>query len=138
MPGTSELGSSNVGETQSLGNIIEEPSKHGSFDSNHPPDPNRSRGVSPPGRLTRKRAATLSTGRSNLSQDIGDLAINSTSTTAPLPSELTRDQVCLCQPDPKIPRPRNGMKMPLSLSYLHPWIALAVFPFIEFDVLDAD
>lgn len=60
-----------------------------------------------PTRLTRKRAASLNTESAN--QALVDLSLSSaTSTTAPLTLDPTREQVCLCQPDPKIPRPRNG------------------------------
>lgn len=62
---------------------------------------------SPRTRLTRKRAASLNTGGAN-DPRIGDLALNSASTSGPPTSDLTREQVCLCQPDPKIPRPRNA------------------------------
>ena len=57
--------------------------------------------------LTRKRAASIDTSSANYPQ-IGDLALRSTSSNEPPTSDLTREQVCLCQPDPKIPRPRNG------------------------------
>ncbi|KAH7357014.1 hypothetical protein BKA65DRAFT_474801 [Rhexocercosporidium sp. MPI-PUGE-AT-0058] len=63
--------------------------------------------VSPRTRLTRKRAASLNTDSANEPR-IGDLALNSASTNGPSTSDLTREQVCLCQPDPKIPRPRNA------------------------------
>lgn len=67
------------------------------------------RAVSPLGRLTRKRAATLSTERSNLSNGAEeDPSCRDTDTNGLPPTDLTREQVCLCQPDPKIPRPRNG------------------------------
>lgn len=68
------------------------------------------RAPSPPGRLTRKRAATLTAERSNLSQSIGDLAITAVRATALPQTDVIREQVCLCQPDPKIPRPRNGIQ----------------------------
>ncbi|PMD45379.1 hypothetical protein L207DRAFT_404298, partial [Hyaloscypha variabilis F] len=63
--------------------------------------------ISPRIRLTQKRAASLNTDAAN-DPRIGDLALNSASTNGPPTSDLTREQVCLCQPDPKIPRPRNA------------------------------
>jgi hypothetical protein len=60
--------------------------------------------TSPRTRLTRKRAASLDLDGA-IHPRIGDLALNSAST--PI-ADPTREQVCLCQPDPKIPRPRNG------------------------------
>lgn len=77
-----------------------------------PPTP-----VSPPpfDRLSRKRAASLDTESASASQPrIGDLALNSASTSnsiggpSPISDTPVTEQVCLCQPDPKIPRPRNG------------------------------
>jgi HMG box factor len=70
--------------------------------NSEPPTPN-----SPITRLTRKRAASLNTESANHPR-IGDLALNSASSGGPPTSDPTREQVCLCQPDPKIPRPRNG------------------------------
>lgn len=63
-----------------------------------PPTPN-----SPPMRMTRKRAASLNTDAANR---IEELALGSSRLEGP---QTAREQVCLCQPDPKIPRPRNGM-----------------------------
>ncbi|QSZ36537.1 hypothetical protein DSL72_006417 [Monilinia vaccinii-corymbosi] len=63
--------------------------------------------------LSRKRATSLDTERANQPQ-IGDLALNSASTSnstsrpSPLYDTAATEQVCLCQPDPKIPRPRNA------------------------------
>lgn len=84
------------------------PEKH-----SEPPTP-----VSPPAsnRLSRKRAASLDTESANQPR-IGDLALNSASTSnsanttggpSPISDTAVTEQVCLCQPDPKIPRPRNG------------------------------
>lgn len=81
------------------------PDKH-----SEPPTP-----VSPPtfDRLSRKRAASLDTESANHPR-IGDLALNSASTSnsatgpSPISDTAVTEQVCLCQPDPKIPRPRNG------------------------------
>ena len=53
------------------------------------------------GPLTRKRAASLMAEESKI-------RATSPATTHRLISE-TSNQFCLCQPDPKIPRPRNGM-----------------------------
>lgn len=62
---------------------------------------------SPRARLTRKRAASITTDGTNEPR-IEDLALSSARTSGPSISDSTREQVCLCQPDPKIPRPRNG------------------------------
>ncbi|TVY44454.1 Repressor of filamentous growth [Lachnellula subtilissima] len=70
--------------------------------SSEPPTPN-----SPRTRLTRKRAASLDLIGATHTK-IGDLALNSASTPTPSAANPTREQVCLCQPDPKIPRPRNA------------------------------
>lgn len=59
-----------------------------------------------PARLTRKRAASLNTESAN--QALVDLSLSSATTNGPLTLDPPREQVCLCQPDPKIPRPRNG------------------------------
>lgn len=67
-------------------------------------------------RITRKRAASLNTESANEPR-IGDLALSSASTSGPTTSDPTREQVCLCQPDPKIPRPRNGEKPAVSFSF---------------------
>lgn len=69
--------------------------------SSDPPTPNSS-----PMRLTRKRAASLSTESAN-DPRIEDLGLNSAKFAGP--QAAAREQVCLCQPDPKIPRPRNGI-----------------------------
>ncbi|KUJ13281.1 uncharacterized protein LY89DRAFT_651404 [Mollisia scopiformis] len=67
-----------------------------------PPTPN-----SPQHRLTRKRAASLDLDIANEPR-IGDLALQTARPAQHLTSDLTKEQVCLCQPDPKIPRPRNA------------------------------
>jgi HMG box factor len=72
--------------------------------------------ISPRTHLRRKRAASLNTGSSN-DPRIGDLALNSASTSGPPTSDPTREQVCLCQPDPKIPRPRNGKHSTAPFSF---------------------
>ncbi|ESZ96021.1 hypothetical protein SBOR_3594 [Sclerotinia borealis F-4128] len=71
--------------------------------------------VSPPAydRLSRKRAASLDTESANHPR-IGDLALNSASTSnstsgpSLISDTAVTEQVCLCQADPKIPRPRNA------------------------------
>ena len=68
--------------------------------------------------LTRKRAALLMADELNTRE-------TSPATTQDSISE-TANQFCLCQPDPKIPRPRNGMS--LSLFFLS-WHTFLVRPF---------
>lgn len=68
----------------------------------------------PPMRMTRKRAASLNTDNS-INPRISDLALNSAGSSGTPVTDPTREQVCLCQPDPKIPRPRNGASI-ISLS----------------------
>lgn len=123
MPDTAGLDSSKLATPRSPASISTESSRRGSFKPAQIParDPGPSRASSPPARLTRKRAAILNTERTNLSQDIGDLALSTANTAVSTSSDLTREQVCLCQPDPKIPRPRNGIQytlFPHSLPYL--------------------
>ncbi|PBP22005.1 AAA family ATPase Pontin, partial [Diplocarpon rosae] len=84
------------------------------------PEPASPTPISPPARLTRKRAASLyiDDAHEQESKMGGDLALDSGSSSAsasattngPLSASthLAREQVCLCQPDPKIPRPRNA------------------------------
>ncbi|KAI9739482.1 MAG: hypothetical protein M1818_005170 [Claussenomyces sp. TS43310] len=62
--------------------------------------------TSPPMRLTRKRAASLNTEAAN-HPHLDNLALNSAGVVNPR-ATAAREQVCLCQPDPKIPRPRNA------------------------------
>ena len=59
---------------------------------------------SPPGRLNRKRAASLEIIEGSNSPAISELSISSPKSD---PAN-SASHVCLCQPDPKIPRPRNG------------------------------
>jgi HMG box factor, other len=59
------------------------------------------------GPLTRKRAASLMADESTIRE-------TSPATTRDSISETT-NQFCLCQPDPKIPRPRNGTSLIFSL-----------------------
>src|ERR1700722_1177600 len=61
--------------------------------------------TSPPSRLTRKRAASLSIDAANEPR-LEDLALASAGN---LSTVSVGEKVCLCQPDPKIPRPRNGV-----------------------------
>lgn len=108
MPVSTEVRHSNMDAPRSPVSISTDSSRRGSLKQVLPemhsdlPTPN-----SPRTRLTRKRAASLNTDSANEPR-IGDLALNSASTSGLPTSDLTREQVCLCQPDPKIPRPRNG------------------------------
>lgn len=70
-----------------------------------PPTPNSQ---SPPFRLPRKRAASIDTDGANQPHK-GDLSFHEASTAGLQIRDPAREQVCLCQPDPKIPRPRNGL-----------------------------
>ena len=71
---------------------------------------------SPPARLSRKRAASLEIVGSN-SPAISELSISSPRSD---PAN-SAGHVCLCQPDPKIPRPRNGTcKTFIRISYNPP------------------
>ncbi|KAM3075248.1 slightly ste11-like protein [Clarireedia jacksonii] len=59
-------------------------------------------------RLSKKRAESIDAQSANQAQ-LRDLSLNTATTTGPSPtSDASREQVCLCQPDPKIPRPRNA------------------------------
>ncbi|KFY14752.1 hypothetical protein V492_02435, partial [Pseudogymnoascus sp. VKM F-4246] len=55
-------------------------------------------------RLMKKRAASLDTDAAN-NPSIANLSLHSASLESPRTD--SNNQVCLCQPDPKIPRPRN-------------------------------
>ena len=71
-------------------------------------DPSRDHEESGPNEfvLTRKRIASQSDrGTWDLNKILSPLPTSDT--TYPSPDQLS--QVCLCQPDPKVPRPRNGM-----------------------------
>ncbi len=72
--------------------------------------------IHPRTHLRRKRVSSLNTSSPN-DPRIGELALNSASTSGPPTSDLTREQVCLCQPDPKIPRPRNGKQSTTPFSF---------------------
>jgi hypothetical protein len=115
MPDIAALDSTNLATPRSPASISTESSRCGSFKPTRlsARDSEQCLVGSPPGRLTRKRAAILDTERSTLSQGVGDLVIHGASTIVPPPPDPTRDQVCLCQPDPKIPRPRNGIQYAL-------------------------
>jgi HMG box factor len=67
---------------------------------------------SPRTRLSRKMAASLELGTADHPR-LDDLTLDNAGS-APVTADPTREQVCLCQPDPKIPRPRNGTLSPLS------------------------
>jgi HMG box factor len=109
MPATVEVASSNLHTPQSPVSVSTESGRRESLRAVHPekdlelPTP-----ISPQGRSIRKRAATLITDASSHRSSIGDLSLNSASSSSPPTSDLAREQVCLCQRDPKIPRPRNG------------------------------
>ncbi len=103
-----ELSHSNLRTPRSPVSISTDSSRRGSLKQvfpekqSEPPTPK-----SPEQRLTRKRAASLDADVANEPR-IGDLALNSARLVEQSTSDPTKDQVCLCQPDPKIPRPRNG------------------------------
>ncbi|KAL2073569.1 hypothetical protein VTL71DRAFT_10895 [Oculimacula yallundae] len=105
---STEVRHSNMDTPRSPASLSTDSSRRGSLKQVLPEmHSNLSTPISPRTRLTRKRAASLNTDSANEAR-IGDLALNSASTNGPPTSELTREQVCLCQPDPKIPRPRNA------------------------------
>jgi len=64
-----------------------------------PPTPS-----SPPPSLRRKRAASISIDAA-IEPRLEDLALTTASN---ITTVSAGEKVCLCQPDPKIPRPRNG------------------------------
>jgi hypothetical protein len=108
MPVIVELGSSQSDPPRSPASISTEPNRRPSFKAVHHPekDTDPPTSISPLPRLTRKRAASLNTESARLPPSLGDLALGSP--VGPLTPDVAREQVCLCQPDPKIPRPRNG------------------------------
>lgn len=61
-----------------------------------------------PARMTRKRTADLAYIVEEQDQTCKAEAFSKPED-HPQPSIETIDKICLCQPDPKIPRPRNGM-----------------------------
>ncbi|CZR52783.1 related to mating type protein [Phialocephala subalpina] len=105
---STELGHSNLHTPRSPVSISTDSSRRGSLKQVLPEKQSEPQTPSSPQhRLTRKRAASLDTDIANEPR-IGDLALNS-ARLAELPtSDPTKEQVCLCQPDPKIPRPRNA------------------------------
>lgn len=109
MPDTIELGSASFDTPRSPQNISTGSSQRGFIQPIHPEKSSYPTSpLSPRGRLTRKRAASLNTETPDLPPAISGLALNSANSSGPSTSDLARGQVCLCQPDPKIPRPRNG------------------------------
>ena len=109
MPNTVEPSSSNLDTPRPPVSITTDSSRRVSLRPAHtdkhpePPTP-----ISPPQRTTRKRATPLDTDTENLPPRIGDLDLSSASSNYPSSPDLKTEQVCLCQPDRKIPRPRNG------------------------------
>ncbi|KAI9049840.1 hypothetical protein LZ554_005990 [Drepanopeziza brunnea f. sp. 'monogermtubi'] len=101
---TTEVRHSNLDAPRSPVSISTDSSRRGSLNQLLPEHPEPPTPISPPTSLTRKRAASLITDIANEPR-LGELALNSASTNGP---DLAREQVCLCQPDPKIPRPRNA------------------------------
>jgi hypothetical protein len=113
-----EVGQRNLHTPRSPVSISTDSSRRGSlkqiFPENHT---EQQTPISPRTRLARKRAASLNTDTAN-DPRIGDLALNSASTNGLPTSDRIREQVCLCQPDPKIPRPRNGKQSTAPFSLL--------------------
>lgn len=97
---------SNVGAPSSPASISKDSTRRGYLGPGHPeqelPLPTPS---SPPIRLKRKRRASLALRGANDPQ-IESLALSNVGLNGP--ASLTKEQICLCQKDPKIPRPRNG------------------------------
>jgi len=110
MPDPVESSSSNLVISRSPVSILRDCSKRVYLRPTHPdkhsepPTP-----ISPPQRITRRRVASLNTNTASLPPGIGDLTLSSASSNDPPSSGSTTERVCLCQPDPKIPRPRNGV-----------------------------
>jgi HMG box factor, other len=118
MAASIEVGQRNLDTPRSPVSISTDPSRRDSLKQALPEkDVEQQASISPRTRLTRKRAASLNTDSAN-DPRIGDLALNSASTNGPPTSDPTREQVCLCQPDPKIPRPRNGEQSTAPFSFL--------------------
>ena len=62
------------------------------------------------GPITRKRAASINTEEANTRQKIHSLNITTPNSASPRPFDAGGSQlICLCAPEPKVPRPRNGM-----------------------------
>lgn len=71
-----------------------------------------------PGRiLTRKRAQSLVDELDVDSRSSGDESFVDSRNGQTAPSGNLPDHVCLCQPEPKIPRPRNGKSDPLTARF---------------------
>jgi hypothetical protein len=118
MPASIEVGQRNLHTPRSPVSISTDSSRRGSLKQVLPEKHTEQQTpISPQTRLTRKRAASLNPDTAN-DPRIGDLALNSASTNGPPTSDPTREQVCLCQPDPKIPRPRNGKQSIAPFSFL--------------------
>lgn len=81
----------------------------------------------PTGPLTRKRAASLMADESKTRE-------TSPATTQDSTSETT-NQFCLCQPDPKIPRPRNGMSLIIFIVMLGHFPRPSICTFVIFTSL---
>lgn len=91
---------------RSPGNTLPASSRRDSLRPAHPGGGSESPAPLPQApRLTRKRATSLDTGVANEPRT-GDFALASVNTVNTVSGG---DKVCLCQPDPKIPRPRNGV-----------------------------
>lgn len=82
--------------------------QHGSETSPAAPLPSSSPRATPPGPITRKRAASINTEEANRPK-IEALSLTTPDTATPRPFDASRDLICLCTPAPKVPRPRNGM-----------------------------
>jgi hypothetical protein len=110
MPKTAEGVPSNLDAPRSPVSISTESGRLGSSKPVHPEkgaEPPTPSSNSPVTRLTRKRAASLNS-ESASHLRIEDLALTNANSSGPPILDPTREHVCLCQPDPKIPRPRNG------------------------------
>lgn len=80
-------------------------------------------------RLMKKRAASLDTNAAN-DPSIASLSLHSASLESP--RTHSSNQVCLCQPDPKIPRPRNGTPSLLPcLSFICQVVAVTFVSFVS-------
>ncbi|RDL40311.1 uncharacterized protein BP5553_00290 [Venustampulla echinocandica] len=116
-----ELPRSNLGTPRSSTSSVTDPSRRTPLKLQHVEKGSESRLPGPPQtRLTKRRAASLDLDGTNHPK-IEDLALDSpnkhprgedpapsSASTVPSSATPTREQVCLCQPDPKIPRPRNA------------------------------
>jgi HMG box factor len=104
-----EIGRPSLGPPRSPPSILTDSNRRASLRNALPArNLDSARASSPTNRLSRKRAASLQLETSNRPR-FDDLTLDSAGTSVPPTADLTREQVCLCQPDPKIPRPRNGM-----------------------------